>query len=422
MSENQDPGAFEGRTHRIRPLLGRDPHERSRTATTLECLYDLVIVVAIGQAADQLAHALAAGYTAAAVGGFLFAMFGILWAWVSFSWFASAFDNDDWPQRLATMVQMIGVTVLGLGIPAMFHSLLEGHAVDNKVMVMGYVVMRIAMIFQWLRAARNNPEYRGTCMTYVWTIAIAQIGWVATAFAQLTPWHVAVLMLALLFLEFGGPYLAETRHRGTPWHPHHIAERYGLLALIALGEGVAGTVASLSAVVDSQGWTPNAALVATAGMGLTFGMWWIYFLLPSGEILHAHRNRAFPWAHTSIPVLASIAATGAGLRVAALYIDHQAVISAQAVVLTLAIPVSVFVLGIYSLYSILYREISRFHLALLAGTALVTAAGPMLAASGVSMALCLLVVMMPPLVSIVGYEAHGHKEVALALERVLRSK
>lgn len=422
MSEHQGQGAFDDRTHRIRPLLGRDPRESGRAATTLECLYDLVIVVAIGQAADQLAQALASGHTMVAVGGFAFAMIGILWAWVSFSWFASAFDNDDWPQRLATMVQMLGVTVLGLGIPTMFRSLLEGHVVDNKVMVMGYVVMRVAMVFQWLRAARNNPRHRGTCMTYVWTIAIAQIGWVATAFAHLTAWHVAALMLVLLFLEFGGPYLAETRHRGTPWHPHHIAERYGLLALIALGEGVAGTVASLAAVVDSQGWTLNAALVATAGMGLTFGMWWTYFLLPSGEILHAHRDRAFPWAHTSIFLFASIAATGAGLRVAALYIDHQAAIGPQAVVLASAIPVSVFVLGVYSLYSILYHSISRFHAALIVGTALVAAVGPMLAALGVSMPICLLVVMLTPLVSIVGYEVHGHKEVAVALAQVLRGE
>jgi hypothetical protein len=39
------------RTHRLRHASGRDPHEHGRTATTLELLYDLVFVVAIGQAA-----------------------------------------------------------------------------------------------------------------------------------------------------------------------------------------------------------------------------------------------------------------------------------------------------------------------------------------------------------------------------------
>ena len=71
--------------------------------------------------------------------------------------------------------------------------------------------------------------------------------------------------------------LAETRKGGTPWHAHHIAERYGLLAIIALGEGVVGTVASLSAVVSAQGWTFDAVFVVVAGVGLTFGMWWVVF-------------------------------------------------------------------------------------------------------------------------------------------------
>ena len=44
---------------------------------------------------------------------------------------------------------------------------------------------------------------------------------------------------------------------GTPWHAHHIAERYGLLAIIALGEGVVGTVASLAAVVANRAGRPT---------------------------------------------------------------------------------------------------------------------------------------------------------------------
>ena len=42
----------------------------------------------------------------------------------------------------------------------------------------------------------------------------------------------------------------------TPWHPHHIAERYGLLVIITLGEVIIGTVAALNALVHGEaGWT-----------------------------------------------------------------------------------------------------------------------------------------------------------------------
>ena len=34
-------------------------------------------------------------------------------------------------------------------------------------------------------------------------------------------------------------------------------------------------------------------LVAVAGTGLTFGLWWIYFTVPAGEMLHVRRERVF---------------------------------------------------------------------------------------------------------------------------------
>ena len=409
------------RPHRARPVTGRDPEERGRTATALELLYDLVFVVAIGQTADQFAHMLARGHVVAATGAFLFSMYAVLWAWISFSWFASAFDTDDWLHRLATMVQMVGATILGLGVPAVFRSLDAGHGLDNGVMVVGYVVMRAAMVFQWLRAARQSPRYRATCLAYVWTIVIAQLGWVATSLLPLSLPQMGVVGGVLLLIELIGPYLAETRLGGTPWHPHHIAERYGGLAIIALGEGVVGTVASLSAVVQVQGWTLDAVLVAVAGLGLTFGMWWKYFLIAAGDILHAHRERAYKWAYGGMPIVAAIAATGAGLHVAALFIEHHAQIGPVAVVLSLAIPVGAYMLGVYWLYSVLYAGLHPFHVLLLAITVAVLVAAPWLAAAGVSMTLCLLVVMVAPAVSVVGYEIRGYRHVAAALSRATNS-
>lgn len=417
MSDHQSDA--NDRTHRLRLMTGRDPHEQGRAATTLELLFDLVFVVAVGQAADQFAHLLAEGHFAAGIGGFLFAMYAVIWGWINFSWFASAFDTDDWPQRLATMVQMVGVTILGLGLPAVFRSIDAGSGIDNRLVVAGYVVMRVAMVFQWLRAAHQSPEYRSTCLTYVSTIIIAQIGWVITALVHLSVPQAALIGAVLLLIELGGPYLAETRHRGTPWHAHHIAERYGGFAIIALGEGIVGTVASLSAVVEVQGWTLDAMLIVVAGMGLTFGMWWSYFLISAGEILHANRDRAFKWGYGSILIFAAIAATGAGLHVAALYIEHRAHIGAAAAVLTLSIPVGVYLLGIYIIYAILYAEVHWFHVVLLLVTAAVIAAAPLLAAAGMSMTTCLLVVMLAPAVSVIGYEAYGYRHVNAALTRTL---
>ncbi len=279
------------------------------------------------------------------------------------------------------------------------------------------VVMRVAMIFQWLRAASQDAARRSACLTYAVAISVAQLGWLAPAHgppaarADLRAHRPARPGL----VEISGPYVAERRFGGTPWHPHHIAERYGLFAIIALGEGLVGTVAAVSAVIEAQGWSLNATLVCIAGTGLTFGMWWVYFIVPSGPILHAHRERSFVWGYSQMAIFAAIVATGAGLHVAAYYIEHEAHIGPVATVLTVAIPVSVYLACIYALYTYLVRRIDPFHYGLLLGTAAVVALCVAAALAGLDMAACLIILMFAPMVTVVGYEMRGHRHQAEAL-------
>ena len=135
--------------HHRRRFSGRDPGEDHRASTPLELLYDLTIVVAFGTASDELAHFVAEDHVWSGVAGFAFAAFAVSWAWVNYSWFASAYDIDDWVFRLATLVQMAGVVVLSLGLPQMFESIDHGGTLDNGVMVAGYVLMRVALVFLW---------------------------------------------------------------------------------------------------------------------------------------------------------------------------------------------------------------------------------------------------------------------------------
>ena len=201
-----------------------------------------------------------------------------------------------------------------------------------------------------------------------------------------------------------GPVLAERRAGGTPWHAHHIAERHGLFAIIALGEGVVGTVAALSAVVDRQGWTLDAVLVGIAGMGLTFGMWWVYYLVPSGEILERHRDRAPVWGYVQMLVVTSIVATGAGLRVAADFIEGRATINALATVLAVVVPVAVFLGLMYVLSYYLVRRFFLFQAWLLIATAGIVAVTLIAALSGADVARCLVILMLAPAVTVVGSE------------------
>ena len=409
------PSSAETLHHHSRRMGGRDRHEVHRVATPLELLFDLTFVVSFGLAASQLAHALAEGHYGTALIGFGFASFGICWAWINFSWFASAYDTDDWIFRIVTMGQMIGVLVFAIGLPRMFASIEKGEHFDIGVMVFGYVIMRVALVFQWLRAARQDAARRRACLTYAIAVSAAQLGWVALIFVDLSIGLALSLSVLLVVIELAGPIIAERRDGGTPWHAHHIVERNSLFAIIALGEGVVGTVAALSAIVEQQGWTMDTALVGIAGIGLTFGLWWVYYMLPSAPVLHAHRDRSFVWGYAQMLIVTAIVATGAGLHVAAYFIEHTAHISPLAAVLTVAVPVGIFLALIYALYYYLVRRFDPFHIWLLMATAAVAAAAVAAAMSGISMAVCLVILMLAPAVTVVGYEARGYRHQAEAL-------
>ncbi len=399
-------------------MAGRDPDEPHRASTSLEALFDLTFATCFGLVAVQFSRALTGGHFAAALFGFGFASFAICWAWINFSWFSSAYDTDDWGFRLVTMVQMVGVLILAIGLPRMFASIGRATRIDNSIMVLGYVIMRVAMVFQWLRAARQDPPRRRACLTYAVAISIAQLGWVLLIFLN-TPQHLAVLLMSFLALvEFSGPLVAELAAGGTPWHAHHIAERYSLFALIAMGEGVVGTIAALSAVIQARGWSADAALICIAGIGLTFGMWWIYNLMPSAQILHSHRNRAFVWGVGQMIIVVSIVATGAGLQVAAYFIDHGSFIGSVPTLLSVAIPLSTFLGSIYALNYFLVRHPDPIHKWLLLATAVVFAVAIIASVGGVNLAVCLVVLMVGPAVTVAGYEIWGHRNQSEILKNI----
>jgi low temperature requirement protein LtrA len=405
--------------HAMARMGGRDPHERHRAATPLELFFDLTFVIAFGVAGSQFAHEIAEAHYGAGLLGFSFSMFAVIWAWINFTWFASAYDTDDWVFRVVTMVQMLGVLVLAMGIEPLFHSLVEGRHVDNAVIVGGYVIMRLALVFQWLRAARQDPARRQTCLRYATYLGVVQLGWIAVLIIQADVLPTILMTVPLYALEMATPYVAERSLR-TPWHAHHIAERYGLLAIIALGECLIGAIETLRAIVAHHGWSVDAAMVGFSGTALAFAMWWIYFILPAGRALHLQRHRSFFFGYGHIPIFAAIAATGAGLHVAAYFIDHEAHISAAVAVASIAVPVALFKVSLTWLYSVMICA-DRTVIAVAAGVLASLAASVGLAAAGVSVPVCMLVIVLALGASIVIDERRGAGKMNAALERLERA-
>jgi low temperature requirement protein LtrA len=415
--------------HRLRPMRGRDPSERGRSATPVELLYDLTFVVAFSAAADQLATSVSDGHVGAGLGAYAFAIFGISWAWMNYTWFASAYGNDDLLFRIATLVQMVGVIILIFGLPASFASADHGQSPNNLTMVVGYIVMRVPQIALWVRAGQQDPQHRTIAVARVFTLSIAQLGWLLTVLVPTPVWATVAALVLLALAEMTVPVIVERRRGNVPWNAGHVAERFGLLTLITLGEVVAATTSAVSVLTTAQGWSLLAVMIVFAGVVLVAGFWWAYFLIPSRTILERWPERTFVWRYAHLPIFGAIAAVGAGLRVTAMAVQDGK-LSVLQIALALAIPVGIMILMIFVLWSVLLRAVDPVHVPLFLGaiTPLVAAvivasfAGstPLKADDPADMGLLAVVfvlVALCPVVEVVSHEIVGYTHTLRVLER-----
>ncbi|MEU5387468.1 low temperature requirement protein A [Kitasatospora cineracea] len=326
----------------VRRMRARDRRESHRVSTPLELFFDLCFVVAIAQAGRELAHALAEGHYAAALTGYAMAFFAVWWAWMNFTWFASAYDVDDVPYRLTTLVQITGVLVLAAGVPRIFEDR------DLALGVAGYVLMRLAMVTQWLRAARGESGPARTCaLRYAVGISVVQVFWVVLLF--LPHGTQGPLFPLGVLVELAVPVWAEKDNQ-TPWHRHHIVERYGLFTIIVLGETVAAATVAVQAALDEHRAVAELLPIAAGGLLICFGAWWIYFADDSHDHLRDNRQ-ALPWGYGHYLVFASAAAVGAGLEVAAGHAVGTAHLSARAASAAVTVPTALFLVTVWALHS-----------------------------------------------------------------------
>jgi low temperature requirement protein LtrA len=338
-----------------RPLAGRDPDEPHRASTPLELLFDLSFVVGVASAAVELHRGVADGHVAASVGHYLMVFFAIWWAWMNFSWFASAYDTDDVLYRLLTLVQIAGVLVLAAGVPDAFE-----HE-DFTAVTIGYLVMRVPLVAQWFRAARDDPDRRGVALRYAAGVGVVQVFWVL----RLALPHTAglVAFFVLVAADLAVPLWAERGGPMTRWHPEHIAERYGLFTLIVLGEVILAATTAIQVGLSATG--VSAALLGVAGGGvlLVFGLWWVYFFRPAADALREAPSNAFLWGYSHYVVFAAVGALGAGLEVATESVLHEAHAGPRTAAYAVAVPVAVTLLVTGALHS---RPLGRYAAAAVA--------------------------------------------------------
>lgn len=329
-----------------RRLIPRSPKQADRASTPLELFFDLCLVVAVAQAAATLHEVLAEGRVSMALVGYPMVFFAIWWAWMGFTWFASAYDNDGVAIRLAVFVHIVGVLVIAAGI----HGALVDH--DFAPIVLGYVIMRLALVSLWLWVAGSDRPRRRTALRYAVGITVVQLGWVGFLLVPDQLQLPAFLLLAAA--ELAVPVYGE-KAGATPWHPHHIAERYGGFTIIVLGESILSIMLAVRVAVIGGADSLDIVPTVLGGVLIVSAMWWLYFSEPSGRVVSSARESfessgrtAYLWGYGHFAIYMAAAAAGAGIAAVVDAVAHDT--GMVAATLALAVPVSIYVVCMMALH------------------------------------------------------------------------
>lgn len=207
--------------------------------------------------------------------------------------------------------------------------------------VAGYAVMRFAMVCLWLRAAQQDGPRRGTAVRYAIGITIVQLLWIARLWI-----HDGTLTTTTYFVfmacELAVPVWAE-RRRPTPYHPHHIAERYSLFTIIVLGEVVLAIVQAIQGVMEEGHFSADLDMLIVGALLIIFSIWWMYFKREHVDIVESSElPMLFGYGH--LIIFAAVAGIGAALAAGVDVAQHVAHVQALPIAIALSVGVALYLL------------------------------------------------------------------------------
>ena len=291
---------------RLRRLLWQPPRPhgeqpRERAVGPLELFYDLAVVVLVAQAARHLAGHL----TWRGLGEFA-AVFTLVWiAWANGSLHHELHGRDDARARSTFLLQILVLVAMGAFIP-------EASGARGAAFAVAAGVLFAVLAVLWLLAARGDrPEYRRSSRLFVTGTAACAVLLAGTAFlpasARVPAWG---LLDAVYLAGFAAVIIAATPAHAAPLIvTDALAERFGLLTIIVLGETLTGVVNGLARQPIS--WlTLSVGLVAVV---VGFGAWWTYFDFAGHRRPRPEPVATLQWMLSHLPLTAAIAAMGAAM-------------------------------------------------------------------------------------------------------------
>lgn len=273
MATTETAGARQGDRRLLRVRDG----EEARVSFA-ELFFDLIYVFAV----TQVSHYLLGHLTPLGALQALLLWFAVWLGWQYTCWVTNWFDPETVPMRLLLFAVMLLGLLMAAAIPQAFGARAWVFAGCYAAIQIGRTLFVVIYLGRTHALAPNFRRILG------W-VCIAGVWWIAGALAQgplrLVLWAIAIVC------EYGAPMAGFPlpglgRSRSDEWtiEGGHLAERCQLFVIVALGESILVTGATLS---QSVVWdVPGMLALITAFIG-SLAMWWVYFDTGSKAGTHA---------------------------------------------------------------------------------------------------------------------------------------
>ena len=236
-----------------------------KRVTWAELFFDLVFVFAVTEVSSLLHDHHGASWVLRA----LIVFVPLYWSWVGTSILANT-------QDLTSAASRIGIFAVGLC--GLFMALAVPDAYGDRGVLFGcaYLGARVVLAFMMFRNVpfTINPIAVGLCVSGPLILA----GGFAHGNAREAIWAVAAL------IDLSSPTILRNRLRSMRFDPGHLAERFGLFLIIAMGESV---VAIGGPAAQSEHLTAGVLWAVAAAFVLTCALWWVYFHFAADAMRYA---------------------------------------------------------------------------------------------------------------------------------------
>jgi low temperature requirement protein LtrA len=233
--------------------------EHEHSVTPRELFFDLVFVFAFTQVATLLSD----DPTFAGIGRGVLVVAALWWPWTAYAWLTNTVDPEEGFVGAALLVALIAMFLAALAVPGVFGD-------DGVLFGAAFLVVVAMHLALYALAGRGHRDlFVAVLRLAPWTLLGAVLILVAGfGFADGARIWLWVAALACTYVGAG-------LSGSTGWrvHPSHLAERYGLVLIIALGEafvaigiGAAGVGIGLGEVV-----------AAILGLLIATAFWLAYF-------------------------------------------------------------------------------------------------------------------------------------------------